>query len=59
MVTYKTFTGARFADSTKVFVKPTVSGDKVVRCNAVLYFSLCIMNSHNMSSETICMSCSK
>ena len=59
MVTYKTFTGARFADSTKVFMKPTVSVDKVVRCNAVLNFSLCIMNSHNMSSETICMSCSK
>ena len=59
MVTHRTCTGARFAVSTKVFVKPTVSGDKVVRCNAVLYFSLCIMNSHNMSSKTTCLSCSK
>ena len=34
MVTHRTFTGARFADSTKVFVKPAVSGDKV-QCSSV------------------------
>ena len=34
MVTHRTFTGAIFADSMKVFVKPTVSGDKV-QCRSV------------------------
>ena len=55
MVTNRTCTGARFADSMKVFVKPALSG-AVIRWVADLYFSLFSMNSHNMSSKTNCVS---
>ena len=40
MVIHKTSTGAIFADSMKVFVKPTMSGDKV-QCSSVFLTMYC------------------